>query len=122
KSNQRVSIPLDNTPLIRPVNQFIQSEAKAEALDSVQQQDVSEEKEAEQSAIRPEQRPADLFSHAIPRNPAEKEKVIKHTLMEEEESRADELAEADQDQPEFVIKQSETEFHFEVEHVQEEPP
>jgi len=124
KENQRIEIPFEATPLVRPVNQIntvsnnaLETKEQNEAANLVN--NVVEKPEVVKS------QPIDLFS-AFPKkstNPnavsESKEPIVRHTLIEEE-------IEEDQNdvRDEYVLKQSESEFHFGVaeEEVHEEAP
>lgn len=117
KENQRIEIPLEEVPLVRPVNQInpsrsVESAASAEVKDKANTP-VTGNPQAEKAKTPP----ADLFS-----NPSRKSNtgaqaesserpIVRHTLVEEdvEEDGADEKKDE-----EYVLKESETQFFFDI--------
>jgi len=108
KENQRVEIPFEETPLVRPVNQMNTQESKSLSDSAAAPANSIEKQEAAKS------QPIDLFS-AFPKrsnhpkaSSENKETIVRHTLIEEEEVEEDRTDVKD----EYVLKQSESEFHF----------
>ncbi len=110
KDNRRVEIPLEDNPLIRPLNTF--SGAKNSLKDEPVLSDT-QSSETSAQAVEKEFKPVDLFSGV---SKAEKEKlrnadphVIKHTLMDQKEE-----GERDTqiDQEEYTVRKTENEFSF----------
>jgi cell division protein FtsZ len=110
KDNRRVEIPLEDNPLIRPLNTF------SGAKNSLKDEPVlsgTQSSETSAQAVEKEFKPVDLFSGV---SKAEKEKlrnadphVIKHTLMDQKEE-----GERDTqiDQEEYTVRKTENEFSF----------
>ncbi|TCK83529.1 cell division protein FtsZ [Albibacterium bauzanense] len=113
KENQRVEIPFEETPLVRPVNQMNPVSQLQEIKD---QKNVEVETTAEKQETVKVQ-PIDLFSTFSKKsnNPkAEyeaKEPIVRHTLIEEEEVVEEEELNV---KDEYVLKESESEFHFKL--------
>ena len=110
KDNRRVEIPLEDNPLIRPLNTFsgVKNSLKDEPVLS-----DTQSSETSAQAVEKEFKPVDLFSGV---SKAEKEKlrnadphVIKHTLMDQKEE-----GERDTqiDQEEYTVRKTENEFSF----------
>jgi cell division protein FtsZ len=112
KENQRVEIPFEETPLVRPVNQMNPSQQVQEIKEKgdLEVQPIVERQETVKS------QPIDLFStfskkSNISKSDYEpKEPIVRHTLIEEEEIENQEVDVKD----EYVLKQSESEFHFKL--------
>lgn len=119
KSNERIAIPLesaDEPPQAKPANQFINQEPvlKSEEKKSADKSPVIQE---QAPVVKPEPKPADLFSNFVKPHPKpERENsIIKHNLLEDDSQEAETDAASEDDLPEFQVKTSETEFHFEIE-------
>jgi len=111
KVNKRVEIPLEDNALVRPVNRLtLDGNPPKENIIKVD----SEENSTEKSGDEKEARPADLFSDVSkikPANWSKTNEVVKHTLVDEEETDNDTSANIHED---YKVIESENEFHFEV--------
>ena len=114
KENKRVEIPFETTPLVRPVNQMNSVLTNEEIKEPAEQKDLVNNVVEQQEVAKSQ--PIDLFStfSKKPSNakPASdnREPIVRHTLIEEEEIEAD----SHSPQDEYVLKQSESEFQFGV--------
>ena len=112
KENQRVEIPFEETPLVRPVNQMNTTSPLQELKDK---NNIEVEAAAEKQETVKAQ-PIDLFSTFSKKSnnsKAEyeaKEPIVRHTLIEEEELEEEQSEVKD----EYILKQSESEFHFKL--------
>jgi len=112
KENQRVEIPFEETPLVRPVNQMNTTSPLQELKDK---NNIEVEAAAEKQETVKAQ-PIDLFSTFSKKSnnsKAEyeaKEPIVRHTLIEEEEVEEEQSEVKD----EYILKQSESEFHFKL--------
>lgn len=107
KDNKRVEIPLEDTPLIRPLNEAI--EAKNSMKNEVPLHEVENNEVSEK-----EFKPVDLFSEF---SKHEKNKIknagnqmIKHTLLDEKEQVEEEESSADHES--YTLREAESEFSF----------
>lgn len=111
KENQRVEIPFEETPLVRPVNQINTPFQLQEIRD---RNNIEVEVTAEKQETVKAQ-PIDLFSTFSKKSNNSKadyeakEPIVRHTLIEEEEVE-EELDVKD----EYVLKESVSEFHFKL--------
>lgn len=114
KDNQRIEIPLEDTPLVRPVNQINQVPVPQNTKEN---SPVSAAHSAAAPAQAPERKvaesqPIDLFSGFNrktnqPKNSGP-ENIVRHTLVEEEEVEEDHS----DTKNEYVLRKTESEFHF----------
>jgi cell division protein FtsZ len=109
KDNRRVEIPLEDNPLIRPLNTF--SAAKNSLKDEAVLSDTQSNEIT--ATVEKEFKPVDLFSGV---SKSEKEKlknsdphVIKHTLMDQNDQ--DEI-DTPAGQEEYTVRKAENEFSF----------
>src|SRR5690554_3751501 len=109
KDNRRVEIPLEDNPLIRPLNTF--SEAKNSLKEETFLSDSNNEITAE--FVEKEFKPVDLFSGV---SKADKEKlknndshVVKHTLLEQNDQDEVDVPES---HDEYTVRKTENEFSF----------
>lgn len=118
KENQRIEIPLEEVPLVRPVNQI---NTAAKETGNISSSDVKAEqqiKATEADLATPknekiEATPTDLFSHSSkkPHSESAERPIVRHTLVEEDlEDREDDETKND----EYVLKESETQFYFDI--------
>jgi len=111
KENQRVEIPFEETPLVRPVNQMNTTSPLQELKDK---NNIEVEAAEKQETVKAQ--PIDLFSTFSKKSnnsKAEyeaKEPIVRHTLIEEEEVEEEQSEVKD----EYILKQSESEFHFKL--------
>ena len=115
KDNQRIEIPLEETPLVRPVNQINpvsapqntreNSSVSAAHSAAVPEAQIPEKKVADSQ-------PIDLFSGFNRKTNQPKnngpENIVRHTLVEEEEVEEDHS----DTKNEYVLRKTESEFHF----------
>src|SRR5690606_32955436 len=113
KENKRIEIPFETTPLVRPVNQMNTVLTNEEVKAPVEQKNVVNNVVEQQQEVAKSQ-PIDLFS-AFSKKPSNskptsesQEPIVRHTLVEEEETEA----ESNNDQNDYVLKESESEFQF----------
>lgn len=107
KENQRIEIPFEEAPLVRPVNQ----------MNPVSQQERNEasflnEVVQPQEVAKPQ--PVDLFTFPKKANNPNAsfespEPIVRHTLIEEEEETEEQHHDV---RDEYVLKESASEFHF----------
>lgn len=107
KDNKRIEIPLEDNPLIRPLNDNI--EAKNSLKSEVQFHDAENSETVEK-----EFKPVDLFSE-FSKNEKNKTKnsaaqVIKHTLVDDDEQAEDD--EVTTDHEKYTVREAASEFIF----------
>src|SRR5690606_11695481 len=124
KENQRIEIPLEEVPLVRPVNQInptrtVDDTASADVKvdQSAKTADVSAPAVGNTQTEKAKTPPADLFSHSSKKNnpgnqvDSSERPIVRHTLVEEDvEENAAEESKSD----EYVLKESETQFYFDI--------
>ena len=116
KSNERIAIPLESVEESQParsVNQFIQREdahIKTEEKKAVDEQAVVQDT---RPIVKPEPGPTDLFS-SYGKPQTKEQTIIKHNLIEDSAEEDTEESALDEELPEFQVKTSDTEFHFEI--------
>ncbi|HUH17899.1 cell division protein FtsZ [Albibacterium sp.] len=113
EQNKRVEIPFEEAPLVRPVNQMNTTSQTQELKDkNIVEVDVKVEK---QETVKVQ--PIDLFSpfskkpNNLKADYEAKEPIVRHTLIEEEEVEQEEEVDIKDG---YVLKQSESEFHFKL--------
>ncbi len=113
EQNKRVEIPFEEAPLVRPVNQMNTTSQTQEIKDkSIVEVDVKVEK---QETVKVQ--PIDLFSpfskkpNNLKADYEAKEPIVRHTLIEEEEVEQEEELDVKDG---YILKQSESEFHFKL--------
>lgn len=107
KDNKRIEIPLEDTPLIRPLNEPV------EAKNSLRNEVLLKEEENSET-LEKEFKPVDLFSE-FPRNEKNKIKntgsqVIKHSLVDEKEQMEEDENQTDHET--YTLREAENEFNF----------
>lgn len=116
KDNQRIEIPLEETPLVRPVNQInevpvTQNTKESAPLNAVQSAASAPAHVPERKVA--ESQPVDLFSGFNRKTNQPKnngpENIVRHTLVEEEEEIQDDHSDT---KNEYVLRKTESEFHF----------
>jgi cell division protein FtsZ len=112
KDNRRVEIPLEDIPLIRPLNTF--SEAKNSIKEEIVHSSEVSSHEANKEIVEKEFKPIDLFSGASKSGDQDKIKntasqVVKHTLVDEEEPIEEEPAASQDD---YTVREAKNEFSF----------
>lgn len=116
KDNQRIEIPLEETPLVRPVNQInevpvTQNTKESAPLNAVQSAAPAPAQVPERKVA--ESQPVDLFSGFNRKTNQPKnngpENIVRHTLVEEEEEIQDDHSDT---KNEYVLRKTESEFHF----------
>jgi cell division protein FtsZ len=107
KDNKRIEIPLEDTPLIRPLNEPV------EAKNSLRNEVLLKEEENSET-LEKEFKPVDLFSE-FPRNEKNKIKntgaqVIKHSLVDEKEQMEEDENQTDHET--YTLREAENEINF----------
>src|SRR5690606_5339060 len=113
KENQRIEIPFEEIPLVRPVNKMNPVSNHQEIKEQGESIDLVSNKVEQPEAIKSQ--PIDLFT--IPKksnNPRasseNQEQIVRHVLVEEEEIEDEHIDVRD----EYVLKESASEFSFGV--------
>lgn len=113
EQNKRVEIPFEEAPLVRPVNQM-NTTSQAQEIKDKNTVEVDGKVEKQETV---KVQPIDLFSpfskkpNNLKADYEVKEPIVRHTLIEEEELEQEEEFDVKDG---YVLKQSESEFHFKL--------